>query len=150
MDNSDQFFRILGPNKIWLSADARAWAQEFGMTDQEMGKYLLSRSQQSDDSGPQQPSLNFSGAPSTNIEDRRQDQPYFDPVLTALNPNPQQPPLPQQATPGPSPLGNQLGYGAIGQSPPSQQQPNFYGPSPPSGFLNNPSQPPLSYEDLGF
>jgi len=44
---SDQLFRIDG-GKVWLSAEARFWAREWGMTDREMAKFLVARSNQVD------------------------------------------------------------------------------------------------------
>jgi hypothetical protein len=47
-DDSDRPFKVLSPTKVWLSADARGWAKEHGMSEQEFGKYLI-RQQESDD-----------------------------------------------------------------------------------------------------
>ena len=50
MDNSGQPFRILGPNKIWLSPDAVYWAQihfpnmSKKAAEEAMGRFLLARS----------------------------------------------------------------------------------------------------------
>jgi len=46
--DSEQLFKVLGPNKIWLSADARGWAREWNMSDEQMARFLLQRSRQSD------------------------------------------------------------------------------------------------------
>jgi hypothetical protein len=126
MDNSDgQFFKILSPTKVWLSPDARAWAQEFGMTDEEMARHLLSQSQSDGENGQLSMTDPVSTATNTN--------PQIQPQLAGPPPMVNQlgygaiaasPPLQQQA-PGPSPMANQLGYGAIGQAPPQPQQPNF-------------------------
>jgi len=39
----DKPYTIHSPTKITLSADARWWAKQHGMTDQQMAKYLLDR-----------------------------------------------------------------------------------------------------------
>jgi len=56
----DQPFRIEG-NKVWLSAEAKYWAREWGLSDKEMARFLLSRSQQGDGYGygvmPEEPFL---------------------------------------------------------------------------------------------
>jgi hypothetical protein len=41
-----QPYKVLGPKKIWLSATAREWAREWGMSDREMAKYLLAQNQE--------------------------------------------------------------------------------------------------------
>jgi hypothetical protein len=40
-DSTEKPFEILGPKKIKLGREAREWAKEWGMTEIEMGKFLL-------------------------------------------------------------------------------------------------------------
>jgi hypothetical protein len=155
MDNSDDqppfVIERSGPKgRVRLGPDAKAWAAEWGMTEEEMARHLLSQDQQGDGYGQQQPSIaeQMSGAPSQNIEDRRGQPPYVDPVLTGINPYGQQQPPIRLPAAGPSALSYQAGCGAIGASPPSQQQPQFYGATQPSNFL--PQDRPPTTEELGF
>jgi hypothetical protein len=68
---------------------------------------------------------------SQNIEDRRTEPPYFDPVMQRIN-RAQQPPV---QVVYPDAMANLLGFNDIGRSP--QQSPTFYGPSAPSGNFAN-------------
>jgi hypothetical protein len=48
-DDSDRPYKVLGPSKVWMSADARGWAREHGMSEQEFGKYLINQHQNSEE-----------------------------------------------------------------------------------------------------
>jgi hypothetical protein len=46
MTDSAQTHRVFSPSKIHLSATARAWAKEWGMSDTEMARYLIQQHQE--------------------------------------------------------------------------------------------------------
>src|SRR5262245_65393768 len=103
--DTDEPFRIDG-NKVWLSADARYWAAQWGLSDTEMARYLLQRSRQGDDeygfqrggradlfdladlddaNAPDGPVRNYLpySTPSEYVEDRHEDQ-YVSPPPKVL------------------------------------------------------------------
>jgi hypothetical protein len=48
-DDSDRPYKVFSPTKVWMSADARGWAKEHGMSEQEFGKYLINQHQNSEE-----------------------------------------------------------------------------------------------------
>jgi len=48
MDDSDQLYRVDG-SKVWLSATAREWAKQYGMSDREFAQYLMNRQRLGDE-----------------------------------------------------------------------------------------------------
>jgi len=50
-DDSEQSFKIDG-SKVWLSATAREYARQYGMSDAEFGKYLMNRQRLGEDYQP--------------------------------------------------------------------------------------------------
>jgi hypothetical protein len=47
-DSDERPYKVLGPSKVWMSADARGWAKEHGMSETDFARYLI-RQQESDD-----------------------------------------------------------------------------------------------------
>src|SRR5262245_44547133 len=45
VDDSERPYKVLGPNKIWMSKTARAFARQYGLSDREMARYLMQREQ---------------------------------------------------------------------------------------------------------
>jgi hypothetical protein len=45
----DQQYKVFYPDKIWMSAEARGWAKEHKMSEQEFAKYLIARHRESGD-----------------------------------------------------------------------------------------------------
>jgi hypothetical protein len=45
----DQQYKVFSPDKIWMSAEARGWAKEHKMSEQEFAKYLIARDRESGD-----------------------------------------------------------------------------------------------------
>src|SRR5262245_5112025 len=43
IDDSERPYKVLGPNKIWMSKSARAFARQYGLRDAEMARYLMQR-----------------------------------------------------------------------------------------------------------
>src|SRR5262245_9631349 len=41
VDDSERPYKVLGPNKIWMSKTARAFARQYGMSDRDMAQYLM-------------------------------------------------------------------------------------------------------------
>src|SRR5262245_57782027 len=41
VDDSERPYKVLGPNKIWMSKTARAFARQYGLSDREMADHLL-------------------------------------------------------------------------------------------------------------
>ena len=48
-DDSNRPYKVFSPTKVWMSADARGWAKEHGMSEQEFGKYLINQHQNSEE-----------------------------------------------------------------------------------------------------
>jgi hypothetical protein len=48
-DDSDRPYKVFSPTKVWMSADARGWAKEHGMSEEEFGKYLINQHQNSEE-----------------------------------------------------------------------------------------------------
>jgi hypothetical protein len=48
-DDSDRPYKVFSPTKVWMSADARGWAKEHGMSEQEFGKYLINQHQNAEE-----------------------------------------------------------------------------------------------------
>jgi hypothetical protein len=48
-DDSDRPYKVYSPTKIWMSADARGWAKEHGMSEQDFAKYLITQHQNSEE-----------------------------------------------------------------------------------------------------
>jgi hypothetical protein len=48
-DDSDRPYKVFSPTKVWMSADARGWAREHGMSEQDFAKYLITQHQNSEE-----------------------------------------------------------------------------------------------------
>ena len=48
-DDSDRPYKVLGASKVWMSADARGWAKEHGMSETVFAKYLITHHQNSEE-----------------------------------------------------------------------------------------------------
>jgi hypothetical protein len=49
VDDSDRPYKVFSPTKVWMSADARGWAREHGMSEQDFAKYLITQHQNSEE-----------------------------------------------------------------------------------------------------
>jgi hypothetical protein len=45
----DQKYKVYSPTKIWMSADARGWAPEHKMSEEDFARYLIARHRESGD-----------------------------------------------------------------------------------------------------
>jgi hypothetical protein len=131
-----------GPKgRIKLGPEAKYWAEQHGMTLQEMARYLLQQheAQQEDDRA-------LSGGFSENIEDRRDEA--FVPDKTAQQIWGQMADVPMQAqTYGPNPLANQSGFRDIGQRPaPAPQVMGPTAPQWPAAFGSYQHDVPLPFD----
>jgi hypothetical protein len=133
--------------RIKLGPEAKYWAEQHGMTLQEMARYLLQRDEQGDaqamiggesESGDATPTeeqileasrdLLPDVTPSENIEDRRGEPEYADTTMRRIWG--QVPPVaPQAQTFGVNPLSRALGFQDVGRPAPS---PQILGPTAPS------------------
>jgi hypothetical protein len=130
--------------RIKLGPEAKYWAEQHGMTLREMAHYLLQQdeAQQEDGVLPMQhggradDDLRYEQFPaSPNVEDARETDPYLQPPGERGWWNARKPEYgvdPQlifehESRNQPSPLGNELGYASIGNSPP---QAPYSGPAP--------------------
>jgi hypothetical protein len=48
-DDSDRPYKVFSPTKVWMSADARGWAKEHGMSETDFAKYLITQHQNSEE-----------------------------------------------------------------------------------------------------
>jgi hypothetical protein len=48
-DDSDRPYKVFSPTKVWMSADARGWAKEHGMSETDFAKYLITQHQDSEE-----------------------------------------------------------------------------------------------------
>jgi hypothetical protein len=48
-DDSDRPYKVFSPTKVWMSADARSWAKEHGMSETDFAKYLITQHQNSEE-----------------------------------------------------------------------------------------------------
>ena len=49
VDDSDRPYKVFSPTKVWMSADARGWAKEHGMSETDFAKYLITQHQNSEE-----------------------------------------------------------------------------------------------------
>ena len=48
-DDSDRPYKVFSPTKVWMSADARGWAKEHGMSETDIAKYQITQHQNSEE-----------------------------------------------------------------------------------------------------
>jgi len=48
-DDSDRPYKVFSPTKVWMSADARGWAREHKMSEEEFARYLINQHQNSEE-----------------------------------------------------------------------------------------------------
>ena len=48
-DDSDRPYKVFSPTKVWMSAGARGWAREHGMSETDFAKYLITQHQNSEE-----------------------------------------------------------------------------------------------------
>jgi hypothetical protein len=76
-----KLYDVLSPTKIRLSAEAKWWAKEYGLSNTEMARYLLDRHQQGDaTSASYGESHQEDILPNVTVEGRRDDYVPVPPV----------------------------------------------------------------------
>jgi hypothetical protein len=127
--------------RIKLAPEAKYWAEQHGMTLQEMARYLLQQHE-----AQRQEDRVLSGGLSENIEDRREES--FVPDKTQQQIWGPMANVPPQVTAyGPNPLANQLGFRDIGQrAPPAPQILGPLQPSWPAAFGSYQHDVPLPFD----
>ena len=48
-DSDDRPYKVFSPTKVWMSADARGWAREHKMSEEEFARYLINQHQNSEE-----------------------------------------------------------------------------------------------------
>ena len=47
--DNERPYKVFSPTKVWMSADARGWAREHGMSETDFAKYLITQHQNSEE-----------------------------------------------------------------------------------------------------
>jgi hypothetical protein len=118
----DRPYVVESPTRIKLKPEAKYWAEQYGLSLAEFGRYLLQQHAQQQEQ--EQHASNFEGAgsglsgePSENVEDRRDENFVPDKTMQQIWGAYPHDVAPHAQTFGPNPLANALGFRDVGKRP---------------------------------